>query len=79
MGEVEKYLGEMEVSGLLPLLYNGWKLINDLPKVETVTLEIALDDSAFCEWIETNFDENIFLTTTKLIRYGNGSVHPLYP
>lgn len=60
MEEVEKYLRDMEVSGLLPLLYNGWKIINDLQKVEKVSLEMALADKPFCDWIESNFDEHIF-------------------
>ena len=60
MTEVEKYLRDMEASCLLPLLYNGWKLINDLPKVETVSLKMALADKPFCNWIESNFDEHIF-------------------
>ena len=60
MTEVEKYLRDMEVSGLLPLLYNGWRYINDRLALETVSLEMALADKPFCEWIEFNFDENIF-------------------
>ena len=60
MTEVEKYLRDMEVAGLLPLLYNGWRYINDKLALEIVTLEMALNDKSFCQWIESNFDEHIF-------------------
>ena len=55
--QLEDYLKDMERSQLLSLLYNGWRHISDLPEIENITLELALNDEAFCQFTQNNLEE----------------------
>lgn len=57
MTTLEYYLRDMEASGLLSLLYNGYRHINDQPTLENVTLETAMADKAFCKFTTDNLRE----------------------
>ncbi len=55
--QLEQYLRDMDKAQLLGLLYNGWRLTSDLPEVENVTLELAINDEAFCKFTKENLED----------------------
>lgn len=52
--DIKGYLREMETSGLLSLLYNGYRYINGQPEILDITLEMAMADNGFCTFTENN-------------------------